>query len=322
MTPESSRRRTRSATAGAVRPITSPICRNERRAFSCNSFNRRQPTPSNCLSFCKAIIPFCLRNGLKYTIVLWLSTVNFVLNVVLYELYPQRFVRQSGGLMATNAATAQESISVLPGTDVQAHPNRRALVTLALLTVYIIWGTTYLGIRYALESFPPYLLMGIRFFVAGGGLLIVLRLQGAAMPTRKQWRSAMIVGGLLLLGGMGSVAMAEETVSSGLAAMLVATAPLWTLIISMRWGNRPGRMEWIGVAIGLLGVALLTLEGNIQANPGGVALIIFATLCWSLGSVWSKYLDMPKGAMGNAAEMFAGGTMLLVLGLLSGERIV
>src|SRR5579859_1827211 len=187
--------------------------------------------------------------------------------------------RINGGHMVTNTAAAHEALSALPATDaaeVQANPNRRALVTLALLTVYIIWGTTYLGIRYALESFPPYLLMGIRFFVAGGGLLVVLRLQGAAMPTRKQWRSAMIVGGLLLLGGMGSVAMAEETVSSGLAAMLVATAPLWTLIISMRWGNRPGRMEWIGVAIGLLGVALLTLEGNIQANPGGVALIIFA----------------------------------------------
>ncbi len=192
----------------------------------------------------------------------------------------------------------------------------------SLLTVYIIWGTTYLGIRYALESFPPYLMMGIRFVIAGGSLFAFLRMRGAEMPTFRQWRAAAIVGGLLLVGGMGSVAMAEESVSSGLAATLVATAPVFAMLLSMLWGARPARREWIGVALGLLGVGLLTFEGNLQSNPGGIALMIFATACWSLGSVWSKHLDMPKGAMGNAAEMLVGGVALVALGLLRGERIV
>lgn len=205
---------------------------------------------------------------------------------------------------------------------VQENIRQRTWIVIALLTVYIIWSTTYLAIRYALESFPPYLMMGIRFSMAGGALFLFLRVRGATMPTLKQWRSAALVGGLLLLGGMGSVALAEESVSSGLAATLVATAPLGMMLVSMLWGNFPTRREWIGVALGILGVGLLTFEGNLQANPGGVALMLFATACWSLGSIWSRHLDMPKGMMGNAAEMLAGGAMLVAFGLLRGERIV
>jgi drug/metabolite transporter (DMT)-like permease len=199
--------------------------------------------------------------------------------------------------------------------------NRQFWIIVSLLTVYIIWGTTYLGIRFALESFPPYLLMGIRFTLAGAALFIFLRARGAPMPTRSQWRSATIVGVLLLLFGMGSVAMAEQWVSSGLAATLVATSPLWAMLFSMLWRKFPTRSEWIGVAIGLAGVAILSLEGNLQANPLGVALVLFATVCWSFGSVWMSRLDMPPGAMGNAAEMLAGGVILLVVGLLRGEQI-
>ncbi|MCC7450278.1 MAG: drug/metabolite exporter YedA [Anaerolineae bacterium] len=199
--------------------------------------------------------------------------------------------------------------------------NKRTLVIVALLTVYIIWGTTYLAIRYALESFPPYLMMGIRFVIAGGGLFAFLWLRGATMPTLRQWRSAAIVGILLYVGAMGSVAMAEQSVSSGLAATLVATSPVFAMLFSLLWGGRPVRREWIGVALGILGVALLTFEGDLRANPGGIALMVFAPLCWSLGSVWSKHLDLPKGAMGNAAEMLVGGVVLVPLGLLRGEQI-
>jgi len=199
--------------------------------------------------------------------------------------------------------------------------NKQFWIVLSLLTLYIIWGTTYLGIRIALESFPPHLLMGIRFVIAGGGLFIFLRLNGAPMPSLKEWRGGTIVGGLLLLGGMGSVATAEQWISSGLAATLVAIGPLWTLIISLFWKNRPSRVEWIGVVIGFIGVALLTLEGNLQANPAGVVLVIFATICWALGSVWSNHLDMAKGMMGNAAEMLCGGILLVIFGLVTGERI-
>lgn len=199
--------------------------------------------------------------------------------------------------------------------------NQRTWIIVALLTVYIVWGTTYLGIRYALASFPPFMLMGIRFVVAGGGLFVVLRLRGAPLPTLKQWRSAIIVGALLLGGGMGCVALAEESVSSGLAATLVATAPILAMLFSLLWGHRPRRMEWIGVAIGLVGVAVLSMEGNLRANPAGIALLVFAPTCWALGSVWSNHLDMPSGFMGNAAEMLMGGLVLLFIALLRGEAI-
>ncbi len=209
--------------------------------------------------------------------------------------------------------------ATVPEPSVQA--NHRLWIGLALLTVYVVWGTTYLGIRIALESFPPFLLMGIRFVIAGGGLFVVLRVSGAPLPTLKQWRSAAIVGALLLGGGMGCVALAEESVSSGLAATLVATAPILAMLFSLLWGHRPRRMEWIGVAIGLVGVAILSLEGNLRANPAGIALLVFAPTCWALGSVWSNHLDMPRGAMGNAAEMLLGGIVLLFIALLRGESL-
>lgn len=216
--------------------------------------------------------------------------------------------------MSTIQAAIQEARVV--------RPNTRTWIILSLLTVYIIWGTTYLAIRYTLESFPPHLMMGIRFVIAGGGLFTFLWLRGAPMPTLRQWRSAAIVGLLLYVGAMGSVAMAEQWVSSGLAATLVATSPVFAMLFSLLWGAKPARREWIGVALGIVGVALLTFEGNLRANPGGIVLMIFATVCWSLGSVWSKHLDTPKGAMGNAAEMLVGGVVLVALGSLRGERIV
>jgi drug/metabolite transporter (DMT)-like permease len=119
---------------------------------------------------------------------------------------------------------------------------------------------------------------------------------------------------------MGSVALAEESISSGLAAALVATAPLWAILYSRLWGRIPARGEWIGVIIGLVGVALLSLEGNIQANPQGLLLLLIAPALWSLGSVWMNHLDMPEnGFMGSAAEMLMGGLVLCGLALLRGE---
>lgn len=194
-------------------------------------------------------------------------------------------------------------------------------VVLSLLSLYLIWGTTYLAVRFALESFPPYLLMGIRFVIAGGGMYVFSRLRGIPAPTRKQWVSAAIVGMLLLFLGMGNVATAEQWISSGLAATLIATAPLWAILFSRMFGAKPTRNEWIGVSLGVVGVALLSLEGNLQANPKGVLLILFATGCWSFGSILMSRLDMPQGVMGSAAEMLTGGAMLCLAGILSGQRI-
>lgn len=209
-----------------------------------------------------------------------------------------------------------------PGKSIGLLSNRRFWIALALLTVYVIWGTTYLGIRFALESFPPYLLMGIRFTLAGALLFGFLRVRGAVMPTLKQWRNAAWVGILLLVCAMGSVALAEQSVSSGLAAMMAATVPLFAMLFSMLWRNFPTRREWLGVILGLVGVAVLSFEGNLRANPLGLALLVFAPTCWALGSIWMGHLDMPQGAMSNAAEMLCGGAILLVLGLLRGEHII
>jgi drug/metabolite transporter (DMT)-like permease len=197
--------------------------------------------------------------------------------------------------------------------------DRRFWIITSLLILYIIWGTTYLVIRFALEGFQPYWMMALRFVIAGGALYSFLRLRGAPNPTLRQWRSATLVGALLLGGGMGSVALAEESISSGLAATLVATAPLWAMFYSRLWGRKPSRGEWIGVALGLLGVGLLSLEGNLQANPQGLLLMLIAPALWSLGSVWMNHLDMPAGFMGSAAEMLAGGLVLVGMALLRGE---
>src|SRR5437870_3708335 len=128
-----------------------------------------------------------------------------------------KFYNRAEAGMVTQATTPQDGLSTAQGTAVQVRTNQRFWIIAALLIVYVIWGTTYLAIRYALESFPPYLMMGTRFTIAGGGLFIFLRLRGAPMPTRQEWRAAIIVGTLLLVGGMGSVALAEQWVSSGLA---------------------------------------------------------------------------------------------------------
>lgn len=221
--------------------------------------------------------------------------------------------------MVTERLTTQElAVETRPSS---LRVSKRLLVILSLAAVYIIWGTTYLGIRFALESFPPYLLMGTRFVIAGGLLFGFLVVRGAKLPTRRQWGSAALLGLLLMVFGMGSTAMAEEHLSSGLTATLVATSPLLAMLFSMLWKQFPTRIDWIGVGLGFVGVIILSMEGNLQANPGAVALMIFATAMWSLGSVWMKHLDMPDGAMGNAAEMLCGGLMLVALAFLRGERI-
>jgi drug/metabolite transporter (DMT)-like permease len=196
-------------------------------------------------------------------------------------------------------------------------------IWLALLAVYIIWGSTYFAIRVAIApgGFPPFLMAGTRFMIAGGLMYVFLRLRGAPNPTRKEWGAAAIVGLLLLVGGNGLVTFAEQWVASGLAALTIATVPIFAALFAGLWGKWPSKQEWLGLAVGLVGVFLLNLEGDLRANPFGALLLFFATASWALGSVWSRYLPMPKGAMGSAAEMVVGGAVLLPLGLVTGEQI-
>jgi len=195
------------------------------------------------------------------------------------------------------------------------------LVVLALLAVYVVWGSTYLAIRIALEGFPPFLMAGLRFLLAGGVLYLVLRLRGAPAPRRQQWGSAALVGGLLLLGGNGGVVMAEQWVASGLTALGVATVALWSAIFAGLWGQWPRRLEWVGLAVGFAGVALLNLEGNLRASPAGAVALLVATMSWALGSMWSRHLDLPAGLMASAAQMLAGGGLLLLASVTIGEKV-
>ena len=223
-------------------------------------------------------------------------------------------------------AVMEETVAMeLGGAVAKAHTTgiarigRRAPVILALLAVYVIWGSTYLGIRIALEGFAPFQMIGLRFLMAGTVLYAVLRWRGAPAPTRSQWVASAWVGGLLLVGGTGAVAFAEQWVASGLAAVWIATMPLWAAFFAGLFGRWPRRREWIGLGLGLVGVTLLNTEGNLQANPVGMIALTVATISWAFGSVWSRRLPLPSGLMASAAEMLIAGALLVPLSLLFGE---
>lgn len=198
----------------------------------------------------------------------------------------------------------------------------KAVIIVALLAVYISWGSTYLAIRIALEDLPPFLMMGIRFLAVGIGLYLYLRIRGASAPNHSQWINATLIGGFLLLGGSGGVAFAEQWVSSGIAALMIATTPLWTVLFAGIWKKWPGRWEWAGLLFGLAGVVILNFEGDLNASPIGAAALIIAAICWAFGSAWSQHLSLPAGLMAGAAEMITGGILVLMAGLLTGEKIV
>ena len=197
----------------------------------------------------------------------------------------------------------------------------KATVAIALAAVYLIWGSTYLAIRFALEGgFPPFLLGGIRFVIAGGLMYAVLRWRGMAAPTRPQWINAAAMGVMLLLLGNGMVNYAEQTVSSGMAAVAVASAPLWMAMFAMMRGEHPNRIEWIGLGIGFVGVLWLNIDSSLSASKAGMIALLVATVAWSFGSIWSRGRDMAPPFMGAAAQMLCGGVAMCVLGAVLGER--
>lgn len=195
-------------------------------------------------------------------------------------------------------------------------------IALALAAVYVIWGSTYLGIRFALEGgYPPLLMAGGRFLIAGILMYAVLRLRGMPAPTRAQWRNCAFMGALLLGGGNGLVCIAEQSVSSGLAAVAVASAPLWIGLFAAMRGQRPGKMEWLGLGIGFVGVVWLNAGSSLTASPQGLIALLIAPLAWSFGSIWSRGRDLPSPFMTAAAQMLCGGALMLVAGFAIGERM-
>lgn len=194
------------------------------------------------------------------------------------------------------------------------------LVIIALACTYFIWGSTYLAIKFAIESFPPFIMVCIRFTVAGTLLYAILRSMGHPAPTLVQWRGAAIVGLLLPVLGNGTVSHVQLHVSSSVAALAIATAPIWMAIFSSVWGHKISRREWLGVAVGIVGILLLNTRGSLQGNWQGACLLMFAAASWSFGSVWSKHMAMPKGLMGAASQMLCGGLIALVFSFAFGEQ--
>lgn len=195
----------------------------------------------------------------------------------------------------------------------------RVLVPLALLTLYVVWGSTYLGIRLALVSYPPFTLAATRFLFAGVLMYGFLRLRGHAPPSRLQWRNAAITGILLLLGGNGLVCYAEQTVDSGVAAVAVASMPLFAATFAGIQGEWPRGRELAGLVIGFAGVIVLNLGSGLSEAPLGALALIAAAASWAFGSVWSRRRDMPSGPMNTAAQMLCAAPALAVVAVASGE---
>lgn len=204
-------------------------------------------------------------------------------------------------------------------TAVSPRAAPKLLVVLALLAVYLVWGSTYLAIRIALEGYPPLFFPALRFLVAGGVLYALLRLRGVAAPTRRQWRNAALIGFLLLNIANGGVVLAERSVGSALAATAVAIVPLWASLFVGLWGVWPRRLQWLGLVVGFAGIVTLNLGGDFAANPLSAGLLILSSLTWAFGSVYSRRLDLPKGLMSSAAQMLVAGAIFLAVSALVGE---
>ncbi len=200
--------------------------------------------------------------------------------------------------------------------NAQVQSQRNWAVAVALLLVYIVWGTTYFAIGIALQTMLPLLMNAVRFLCAGGVMLAVALWQGHALPTRAQWRNSALVGGLTVFLAMNCVGFAQKLgIGSGLMATVVTTMPMWLALWSRWGGERVPVTSWIGLALGVVGALLLALEGDFSATWLGALLAFGAPLCWSLGSYASRKLSLPAPAMASAAQWFTGGAMGLVVAL-------
>jgi drug/metabolite transporter (DMT)-like permease len=208
------------------------------------------------------------------------------------------------------------------------HPSRLAILA-AFAALYLIWGSTYLGIRFAIETIPPLLMAGTRFLLAGLILYAIARWQGAPKGSLAHWRTALIIGGCLLLGGNGGVTLAEQYVSSGLASVMVATVPIYIALLAW-WSGiapRPAPIVWLGLAGGFAGVAILIgpalkLSPDESSHPGiGMLILLCSSFIWSAGSIYSRKARSASPPLLLAGEqMICGGALLTLAGLLTGEH--
>ena len=197
----------------------------------------------------------------------------------------------------------------------------------AYAAVYLSWGSTFLAIRYAIETLPPFLMAGTRFLIAGSILFCAARVLGVEAPKRKQWGPSALTGALLLLIGNGGLVLAERRVPSGVAALAIATEPLWIGVLD--WlrpgGRRPTRNVSIGLVVGFLGALVLIGPSNLAGaggvmNPVAAALLMFASFSWALGSLYSRSAGLPSSPLLAAGmQMLCGGALLLAASLVAGE---
>ena len=205
-------------------------------------------------------------------------------------------------------------------------PSHRLRLVAAFAAVYVIWGSTYLAIKIAIETIPPFLMAGVRFTLAGALVCgWMLARGGQPRPTFLHWRSAFIIGGLLLLGGNGLICWAELSVPSGVAALLVATVPLWMVLLDwlLYRGPRPTWGVSAGLAIGLSGMLVLVNPSTLLDEPiapWGAAAILIACVSWALGSLYARRAPLPpSGLLAAGMEMLGGGALLIIVGLALGE---
>jgi drug/metabolite transporter (DMT)-like permease len=225
------------------------------------------------------------------------------------------------------STTALDSQHKMASPALQQAPVREtSLVLVAFAAVYVVWGSTYLAIRIGIESFPPLILAGLRHITVGLFLYPILRKKTGIRPTAANWRAAVITGALLLFVGNGGVSWAEQTVPSGVTALLVATVSLWLVIVD--WlrpgGVKPVPRVVMGLLMGFVGLALLVgpahLGGSERVDPRGAAVLVVASFAWACGSLYSKHGGMPSSPMLSVAmQSFAGGVILLIAGLFAGE---
>ena len=213
----------------------------------------------------------------------------------------------------------------MPSAAAHASGYRWRLIS-ALAAVYVIWGSTYLAIRFAVETLPPFLMAGIRFLVSGGALYAWARFRGAEKPDWLHWRSALIIGTLLLLGGNGGVVWAEQFVPSGLTALLITSEPFWVVLLVwlMPGGHRPTGGVIFGMLLGLVGIFLLVGPGSVLQGGNipwvGASILFLASLSWAAGSIYSSKARLPGSAvLSTGMQMLAGGFVLTIFGLLMGD---
>lgn len=205
--------------------------------------------------------------------------------------------------------------------------NYSVKIVLAFAAIYIIWGTTYLAIRLAIETIPPFFMAGTRFLLAGIITFVFLRSRGVPLPNLRQWRSAAIIGTLMLVGGNGLVTWSEQEVPSSIAALVVATVPLWMVLFD--WlifqVSTPNKKIAIGLILGFVGIGLLIGPGKIleinHINLSSIVILMLAPILWSLGSLYSRQANLPNSLfLTIAMEMLAGGVLLILAGFITGEK--